>query len=48
MLVWLLKFAPAFFERVAGVSTGDSQVFLTARIALATVVSFLTALFMGP
>ena len=48
MLVWLLKNYPTFFERVAGVSTGDSQVFLTARIAIATMVSFLTALFLGP
>lgn len=45
MLVWLLKQYP---NLLAGVSTGDSQVFLTARIALATVVSFLTALILGP
>ncbi len=48
MLVWLLKYFPNFFERVAGVSTGDSQVFLTGRIALATLVSFATALIFGP
>ncbi len=48
MLVWLLKNFPTFFEHVAGVSTGDSQVFLTARIALATLVSFVTALLLGP
>ena len=45
MLVWLLQRYPALFE---GVSTGDSQVYLTARIALATVVSFVTALLLGP
>jgi phospho-N-acetylmuramoyl-pentapeptide-transferase len=48
MLVWLLKNFPTFFEQVAGVSTGDSQVFLTARIALATLVSFVTAITLGP
>lgn len=48
MLVWLLKHFPTFFEQVAGVSTGDSQVFLTARIALATLISFVTAILMGP
>lgn len=45
MLVWLLKHYPTFFQ---GVSTGDSQVYLTARIALAAVVSFMTALVFGP
>lgn len=48
MLVWLLKHYPTFFEQVAGVSTGDSQVFLTARIAMATMISFVTALILGP
>lgn len=48
MLVWLLNHYPSFFERIAGVSTGDSRVFLTARIALATMISFITALIFGP
>lgn len=48
MLVWLLKNYPTLFERAVGVSTGDSQVFLTARIAIATLISFLTALILGP
>lgn len=48
MLVWLLKHYAPFFERLAGVSTGDSRVFQTARIALAAVVSFLAALAFGP
>jgi phospho-N-acetylmuramoyl-pentapeptide-transferase len=48
MLVWLLRNFPTLFEQVAGVSTGDSQVFLTGRIALATVVSFATAILLGP
>jgi phospho-N-acetylmuramoyl-pentapeptide-transferase len=48
MLVWLLKHYPSLFERVAGVSTGDSQVFLTARIAMSAMISFLTAIVLGP
>ena len=48
MLVWLLKHYGLAVESLAGVSTGDSRVFLTARIALATVVSFITALIFGP
>lgn len=48
MLVWLLKqFAPVL-EQLSGVSTGDSRVFLTARMALAAIVSFLTAVLCGP
>lgn len=48
MLVWLLKHYGAFFESLAGVSTGDSRVFLTARIALAAMISFVTAVLLGP
>jgi phospho-N-acetylmuramoyl-pentapeptide-transferase len=48
MLVWLLKHYGTFFERLTDVSTGDSRVFLTARIALATLVSFVTAICFGP
>jgi phospho-N-acetylmuramoyl-pentapeptide-transferase len=48
MLVWLLNHYGSAVESLAGVSTGDSRVFLTARIALATVVSFITALIFGP
>ena len=48
MLVWLFNHYGMAVESLAGVSTGDSRVFLTARIALATVVSFLTALIFGP
>ena len=48
MLVWLLQqFAP-FLERMELITTGDSRVFLTARIALASVTSFLMALLLGP
>ena len=48
MLVWLLnQFAPLLkgMELATG---GDSRVFLTARTALASVASFLTAMFLGP
>lgn len=48
MLVWLLNHYGTAVESLAGVSTGDSRVFLTARIALATLVSFMTALIFGP
>ena len=48
MLVWLLKHYGSAVEGLAGVSTGDSRVFLTVRIALATLVSFVTALVFGP
>jgi phospho-N-acetylmuramoyl-pentapeptide-transferase len=48
MLVWLLKQYAPFFEQLSGASTGDSRVFLTARMALAAMVSFLTALICGP
>jgi len=45
MLVWLLK---QYGSLLAGASTGDSPVFLTARIALAAMVSFVTAVVCGP
>ncbi|HEY0982659.1 phospho-N-acetylmuramoyl-pentapeptide-transferase [Schlesneria sp.] len=48
MLVWLLNYYGSAVESLAGVSTGDSRVFLTIRIALATLISFTTALFFGP
>ena len=48
MLYWLLQQYGSAVESLAGVSTGDSRVFLTARIALATLVSFVTALIFGP
>jgi phospho-N-acetylmuramoyl-pentapeptide-transferase len=48
MLIWLIqKFAP-LFEKLQLLTTGDSTVFLTARIALASVTSFLLALLFGP
>lgn len=48
MLFWLLnQFAP-FLERLELATSGDSRVFLTARIALASVLSFLMAMVLGP
>jgi phospho-N-acetylmuramoyl-pentapeptide-transferase len=48
MLFWLLdRFAP-LLEQLEFYSTGDSRVFLTARIALASVTSFLMSLLLGP
>jgi len=48
MLVWLLHHFASLLEQVESHSTGDSRVFLTARIALASVTSFLLALLFGP
>lgn len=45
MLVWFLKQSGSW---LADASTGDSHVFLTARIALAAFVSFATAVICGP
>jgi phospho-N-acetylmuramoyl-pentapeptide-transferase len=48
MLVWLIQEFSPFFERMELITTGDSRVFLTARIAMASVCSFLVALLLGP
>ena len=45
MLVWLLKHYGFW---LADAATGDSHVFLTARIAMAAMVSFMTAVVCGP
>ncbi|MBX3443550.1 MAG: phospho-N-acetylmuramoyl-pentapeptide-transferase [Planctomyces sp.] len=48
MLVWLLnRFAP-LAERLEAASSGDSRVYLTARIALAAVLAFTLAVGLGP
>ncbi len=48
MLLWLLnQFAP-LLHQVEQHSSGDSRVFLTFRIALASVTSFVLALLLGP
>src|SRR5262245_50708835 len=48
MLIWLLhRFAP-LLERLEAHASGDSRVFLTARIALASLTSCLAAIVLGP
>jgi phospho-N-acetylmuramoyl-pentapeptide-transferase len=48
MLLWLLdQFAP-LLEQLEVHTAGDSRVFLTARVALASITSFLMALILGP
>ena len=48
MLYWLLHEFGHILRRVELHSSGDSRVFLTARIALASIISFLLALVFGP
>lgn len=48
MLVWLLRHFSPLQEQIVHVSTGDSRIFLTARVAIAAVTSFLVAWFFGP
>jgi phospho-N-acetylmuramoyl-pentapeptide-transferase len=48
MLVFLLHYFGPTLERLEFFSAGDSRVFLTARIALASVSAFLLALLLGP
>ena len=48
MLVFLLHRFSGLLEQVESHSSGDSRVFLTARIALASVTSFLMAILLGP
>ena len=48
MLIWLLKTFGPLFEQVQLLTPGDSTVFLTARVALSAVTSFLLALLFGP
>lgn len=48
MLIWLLDHFAPLLEQMEFYSSGDSRVFLTARIALASVTSFLAAMLLGP
>lgn len=48
MLVFLLHRFAGLLERFESHTSGDSHVFLTARIALASVTSFLMAILLGP
>ena len=48
MLIWLLNHFEPLRRQFEILSSGDSHVALTARIALASVMSFLLALILGP
>ena len=48
MLNWLLQHFCSLLEQLEMMTSGDSQVFLTARTALASITSFLLALLIGP
>lgn len=48
MLYWLLHEFTPVLEQLELHSSGDSRVFLTARVALASVTSFVMAILLGP
>lgn len=48
MFLWLLHHFRSAFEQFELLTSGDSRVFLTGRIALASLTSFLAALVLGP
>ena len=48
MLYWWLQGNPGWGNQWELVSSGDSHVYLTPRIALATITAFLLALLFGP
>ncbi|MCA9022274.1 MAG: phospho-N-acetylmuramoyl-pentapeptide-transferase, partial [Planctomycetaceae bacterium] len=48
MIIWLVKTFSPLLEQLEVLSTGDSRVFLTARMALASLTSFLIAILLGP
>lgn len=48
MLVWLIHLLEPSLEQWGLVASGDSRVFLTARVALAALTSFLVAWLCGP
>lgn len=48
MVLWLLRHFSNLFEQVASRTTGDSRVFLTARIAVASLTAFLITVLLGP
>ncbi len=47
MFIWLIQHFEPLFTRLAGVTSGDSRIFLTARVALASVMAFLLTLLCG-
>ncbi len=48
MILWLLEHFNALADRVQHATTGDSRVYLTARVAAAAMSSFLLAILLGP
>lgn len=48
MLLWLIHRFGFVLENVSARTTGDSRVFLTARIAGASLIAFLSAVLLGP
>jgi len=48
MLVWLIGHFRPLLEQMELLTTGDSRVFITARVALAGVTSFVAAIILGP
>lgn len=48
MVLWLLRNFSTFLDEVASRTTGDSRVFLTARLAAASLTAFLITLLLGP
>ena len=48
MLLWLLQHYGHLLEQVTSHTTGDSRVFLTARIAASSIIAFLLSIACGP
>ena len=48
MLVWLIQHFRQVLEQAELLTTGDSRIFITARVALAGVTSFIAAIILGP
>ena len=48
MLLWLLDHFAPLLEQLEVLTTGDSRIYLTARIALASLSSFLLSVILGP
>ena len=48
MVLWLLRNFSTLLDEVASRTTGDSRVFVTARLAAASLTAFLITLLLGP
>lgn len=47
MFLWLLRESGSLFDRLNAVAAGDSRIYLTGRIAAATVTAFVAAVVLG-